>query len=352
MENILFYLIIFFCEFILCYYAKKTKNKVFIFISFLFPIIFIGFRYYVGTDYKNYIIFYNNCKNLSIIDLFQVNWEKGALAILKIVSLFTQDGKYFFIPLAFLSIYPLFKSNKLFGYKYLPLSILIFNLIYLPFFMNGMRQGIAMSFVTYSILLILKKHKKRSIVNLIIAYLFHKSCLLFLPFYLIVFFDKSESNKKTFKYMILSSVLISLIILFFLKDYLLSLGILKYSSYLNSIDVNNISFNYIFTYLPVIILLIAMRYRDSTINTLKSLIISGYIFGIIGTTAKYLNRISLYFTFFEIILIPYMLANIKNKRTRIIITFLYILYIIIYFLYQYYVLGRNEIFPYQSWLFN
>ena len=167
-----------------------------------------------------------------------------------------------------------------------------------------------------------------------------------------MFFDKTANKKKTSKKYIILSIGLSLSIIFLFKNIFNFLNINFYNSYINRINSSDISLSYFIMYIPTILILIFMKTKDALINTFKSLLISGYIIGLVGTTAIYLNRISLYFNFFEIILIPYLIEKINNKRTRAFIITLYVIYLILFFVYQYYYLGRHEIFPYKSWLFN
>ena len=157
MNDILVYLAFFLIEFVVCVFAKKYKFKILLLLTILLPVTFIGFRFYVGTDYQSYMTFFERISHTNTFtELMELKWEKGALILFKLVSFFTKDPKIVFIPIAILTIVPLFYANKIYDYKYLPLSFLIYNLVYLPFCLNGMRQGIAMSFILLSFALLFK----------------------------------------------------------------------------------------------------------------------------------------------------------------------------------------------------
>lgn len=346
MYNLLIYYFVFLVDFVLCFFASKSKNKFLLLLSFILPIIFVGYRYNVGTDFQNYVYMFEKFKNLNLSQILDNEWELASKFIIFISSRFFEKSSSLFLIIAFLNYLPLFKINKYYDYKYLPISILIYNCVFLPFCMNGMRQGIAMCFIFYSVMLLLFNDQKKSILYLILSFLFHKSCILFLPYYFLIITDKDNDKKHMGKKAVILTIVMSIIILFFLKDLLLSFGILKYSSYYNRIDANNISFNALLTYIPIIFILIFSKKQDKVINTLKPIVLSGYIFYIIGTTAKYLYRISLYFTLFEVILIPYLIYNIKDKKTRVITYLVFVIYLFVYFWHQFYVIGQHEIFPY------
>lgn len=352
MYDILVYISFFFIELLMCFLVKKYKSNIIVFIAFLFPLSFIGYRFNVGTDYKNYIRIFNDIKSVnSFSELMSINWEKGALILFKLVSFVTNDPRMLFIPCTFLTLFPIFYVNKMYNYKYLPLSMLIYNLIYLPFCLNVMRQGIAMSFTLLSFHFMLLKKDKKSIASFVFAFLFHKSCIILLPFFLAFRFDKSENKSKSTKKIIIISITISILMLFFGKTIMDSLGITFYNSYFDRMNIKGLDLSYFILYIPTIVLLIFIKTKDVFININRSLIVSGYFFGVVGTTAKYLNRLNVYFTIFEIILIPYLINRIKNKKTRVFVSILYVIYLVFYFVYQFYILGRHEIFPYNNWLF-
>ena len=346
MNSLIIYYFIFIIDYIICIFASKTKNKLLLLLSFLLPVIFVGFRYNVGTDFQSYVYMFENFKTLSFHQMLTNEWELASKIIIFILSKFFNNPSSLFLMIAILNYLPIVIINKHFNYKYLPMSLFIYNCVFLPFCMNGMRQGIAMCFIFYSVMLLLFNDQKKSIVFLIISFLFHKSCILFLPYYYIIFTEKENDNKNIGKKIILLTIVMSILILFFLKNILLNFGILKYSSYYNNINAENISFSTLLTYMPIIIILLLSKYKDKVINTLKPIVISGYLYHVIGTTARYLYRISLYFTLFEVILIPYLIYNCKDKNTKIIISLLFIIYLLIYFWYQFYIVGQHEIFPY------
>ena len=75
-------------EFLVCLFAKNSKKKVLIILSAVVPILFIGLRYNVGTDYNSYLSMYNSISKIdNISTLLQIDWEIGALFLFKIVSL-------------------------------------------------------------------------------------------------------------------------------------------------------------------------------------------------------------------------------------------------------------------------
>ena len=354
MKSLILYLSVFMIVFIInsigskYYKNHKVFSSILILISFMILILLIGVRDGVGTDYDSYIYYYNLISNLSFDELSVIDWEYGALIIFKLTSLIFQNEKFIMIVLAFLTIYPLYKANKLYDYKYLPYSILTYCLIFLPFSMNGMRQAIAMSFTLLATIYLIKDNKIKSILSIVIAFLFHKSAIIIVP-YLILFMIKK--GKKIERDYILITLILSIFILFF-NEFLINLGFIsEYDYYLTDINIENISLNNFIFYIPFILIMVSFsNNQENNLNMLKGFVISGIILEVIGTSKQYLSRIALYYSMAEIILIPILLKHISNQTTKKLVSFLYIIFLITYFVYQFYIIGRHEIFPYQTWL--
>lgn len=354
MYSLFFYIIFFIFVFALNiigsnYYNSNNKRiigKFFISFSFILMLFLVGLRYKVGTDYDSYLKIYDTIKNLDWSRLDLLSWEYGSIVIFKISSYFLFNSYLIFFVIGFITLYPIYKANKLLDYKYLAYSILTFCCLYLPFCLNGMRQGMAMSIILYGFVLLMLNHK-RGILYIIISILIHKSSVLFLPFMILYLFEKNNFKK----YSIILTVLLSIFILFFLKNILIDNDISYYSSYLNNVNTESISFKIIIFYIPIILISVLYTKANSVSNIYSGLFYSGIVFEIIGSSARYMNRIALYLNLFQIIFIPYIISKIENKNTKMIIKIFYIIYLITYFIFQFYVKNKNEIFPYQIWLF-
>ena len=325
MDQLLIYYIVYFLIFFLncigLHLYKNNKNKifgkVFLILGFVLLLSFIGFRYNVGTDYKYYIQYFDKIKLLNFNNIFNFDWEYGAVILFKLISLFFNNNKIIFFFIGILQLYPIYKINKLNDYKYLPYSILVFCFTFLPFYFNGMRQGIAISFVLLVFYYLIKKSYLKSTISFIIGFLFHKSILLFLPYIILYFIVKNEKYRK---YSILITIVISIIILFFFKDLANTIDLSDYTYLINKIDANRISFLLIVLYIPKLLLLFLLfKKNNEEYSKYYGLYINGIILDIIGTSARFLSRISYYFLIFEILLFPYIIQNINNKKIRLLI---------------------------------
>ena len=311
--------------------------------------MFIGFRYEVGTDYKIYLSIQNLISRLPWNQLTMVKWEYGALAFFKVTSIIFKDPKIIFVMLSLFTLFPIYKVNKIYSYKYLPYSIATFCFIFLPFSMNGMRQSIAMSFIILTVVCMLKDKKILTIISFLMAFMIHNTALIFLPYIIIAILFRKKNPSK---YILLLTSIISILILFF-GNKLIEFGFIEnYSGYLQNVNAHDISWTALLFHIPILLLIFFFnKEKNKDNNLLNSFVISGIILDVIGTSAKYLSRISLYFTFFEILYIPIILDNIKDHSNKNIIKIMYMIYLIIYFILQFYVIGKHEIFPYKTWLF-
>lgn len=354
MINILIYIIVFFLTFILneiasiIYKKKKMLSNILIMSSFLILLIFVGCRYYVGTDYESYLNIYNTVSSFDVSELNLIDIELGAKLLFKLIYILFDNQYLIFIGLALLTLYPIYKANKLYDYKYLGYSILTYCFMFLPFCMNGMRQGVAMSFILLAFAYLFKNKKINMIMAFIIAFMFHKSSILLLPYIVLFLFRKDKIGE-------IDSIVITLIlacILFFFNGALMKVGIISdYEYLLGALNIEDVSFKSILLFIPYILIMLSYDNKlEKHINEIKGLVVSGIILTLIGTTRQFLSRISLYHLMFLTLLIPFLINNINNKTNKIIIKLFYIIYLVIYFIYEFYISGKHEIFPYQSWL--
>lgn len=354
MESLLIYVSVFLITYFINVFAgniyerKKILSNILIIGSFLILLIFVGGRYYVGTDYESYINMYNNIASLDFNELNLINIEIGAKILFKVIYLLFDNQYFIFIGLAFLTLYPLYKANKLYNYKYLGLSILTYCFMFLPFSMNGMRQGVAMSFVILSFANLFKDKKINMVISFVLAFLFHKSSILILPYLIIFIFEKNSYAEMI---SIVLTLVITILLLFF-NNILMSIGIISDYEYLiSNLNISSVSFRNLLLYLPFLLIMISYKTQNEKhIDEMNGLVISGLILNLIGTMKPYLTRISHYHLMVLTFLMPVLIQNINNKTNKTIIQIFYIIYLIIFFTYEFYITGMHEIFPYQSWL--
>ena len=250
MQGSLIYFIIFAIVFILNYFStklhKKTLRITLVIISFLILTIFVGLRSKVGTDYEAYIAEYEKTKALPWSDVFSQRTEFVVVLSYKVFANVFSSYHWIFFMYGALSILPIYLANQLFHNKYLPLSVLAYCLMFLPFTLNGMRQGVAMGFILLATACLMKKKYKASVVATIIAFLFHLSSLVFVPFPILYIYCK----KKNHNYILFSAILTIFILIFLF----ISQNAGLYSGYLSKTSISNLSFGSLITYSPILIM--------------------------------------------------------------------------------------------------
>ena len=192
-----------------------SENKTYKTISIISVIVFtfvIGLRYYVGGDYAVYLSSFNNL-DISSIDNSE-HYEPAYFFLMVGLKYLGISFPFLFIITAFLQIFFIFKWAA--NYKYLLTWIIYFYFTSLYLFdsMNIVRQAIAFSLILYSITYIYKSDFIRFCLVIFFAYLFHKSAIIFLPFY---FFLKYDWIKRKYIQLVL------LIIFYILSDFIVDI---------------------------------------------------------------------------------------------------------------------------------
>lgn len=359
MNGALIYFIIFAIVFVINFVASKTTHKLLKIVlpisSFLILLLFIGLRDNVGTDYNIYGNTYLTVKNMTWQDIFNLRLEPFVGIIYKTLAPIFSDFHWIYFMYGALSLLPIYIANKLYDNKYLHYSVLAYCVFFLPFSLNGMRQGVAISFAFLCFALLAKKKKLASVISMALSVCFHKTAIIILPYLLISFFDKKEDNRKrkTLLY-ILVTIAISILMMTVLKDFLYENEMEDYGAYLSNMSLANISLSTLFSYIPILLMSYIIS-KDiiktpEKISSYSTLFYVGLIFQVVGTSAAYLNRIALYFLPGLLMICPVFLCSIKNPTTRFVVKVLFVVYLVAYFVVQYIVWGRHEIIPYATWL--
>lgn len=188
---------------------KTYINKIFFLLFFLFLFVFIGLRFKVGGDWDNYLVLYENFKYLNFKEALFF-FEPG-YSLFNILGNFLQIKDIWFVNLcssALVCIFLFITFIKLEKYWlclliYYPYHILAVSLGYT-------RQSIAVAILLYAFLKLLQNNKIKFLIFLLIAVCFHKTAIIFILFYPLLFIK----GKKVLiiLYEIFSLILITLIL--------------------------------------------------------------------------------------------------------------------------------------------
>lgn len=332
--SLIIYLTIIFLTVLFCYLGYKKNSKLMLFIAILIPSFFAGIRYNVGTDYL--AVYYPYYKDLVLdnITVFNGRMELGFNILCKIVIWLNLGFPFLMFICEFITMYFILKALNKFKNKIsVPLGLFIYMVLYYQFSLNAVRQAISMSIFLYSITYLLEKKYLKYCFLILIATLFHKTALIGLL--MIPFLEIFENrNRKFARYTMYFIMLIMMINFDKIGIFLSNIDSLSYySGYLLSKKSTGININYfirVAIYIMPYVLLTKDYKKDCEMNFLFAYLVIGSLFRLLAyLTSTYGERIALFFLIEQIIVVPYSIKNINNKKMIlpiIIFCYLYLWY--------------------------
>lgn len=172
----------------LCKQFKDKNHKTFLLGCAILMTLFYGLRGpYVGSDTLSYIYMFTEDGNVPITELWNYMWKEKSPAFVLAEWIFYQFLPYYQLWLIATSAFFFFTFSKFVEKNSSDpfFSYFIFFAIFGTFQMTGIRQSCAMAIL----MLAFEQMKKKKLVNylllIVLAYLFHKSAIAFLPLYFI-----------------------------------------------------------------------------------------------------------------------------------------------------------------------
>ncbi len=302
--------LLFLCVAILLLF-QKDKRKHYILLSVL--IIFAGLRSGLGTDFVNYSKWYNSTINDKYLEIGYV----GIMNIFAYFNLSIYHIQFLFFAGTLLLINLALKKYTI-NLKYAWFFYLIFPYFFLYSFIL-MRQYVAMAIVFWSFQFLLKNKIWHYTLVILIGSLFHYSCLLAGLLVFGLFYISKIVTKKQILFFLLVSLPFAFINWFQFFGYFFE-GT-KYEGYFlakNMIPVNYIKL-VLFNFEALFIL-----YNYDKLLKLKPenkyfiiLALFSFILANIFASVKHLFRFSLYFKFFELIVLA-EIAYINRKKIFVV----------------------------------
>lgn len=366
----IYFSIYLFSGFLLYLYQKRSKkiilnntsiklNVIYIIIAILMLSLLAGLRNNeIGLDVKTYVtVAFNKLQNKSIQDVFlNHNLEIGyELLILSCINIYNDIHFVHFITHLIIVLgvmsFLLNFSNK----NDIYLGLLTFLFLYFNTSLNIVRQWLAISVYMYSIKYLINKDYKKYLVFSLIAYLFHNSAIIaFLVFGIYYMLNKKLSCTRVL--IIFITFIMILLALRPIVSLLVGYGILnvRYLSYFNSVGNSSI-FMQTISRLPILILAF-INYNSILKNDKFNKIILIFLFldlimGCMSPLIGDASRFSLYFSVWQIYFIPEIYKSIKIKtktNQRLIISFVFILYLVLYWVYSVVYRNFGNTYPYNS----
>ena len=326
----------------------KDKRAHYVFLSVI--ILFAGFRGGLGTDFVNYSKWFNSTINDNNLEIGYV----GIMNIFAYFNLSIYHIQFLFFAGTLLLINLTLKKYTI-NLKYAWFFYLIFPYFFLYSFIL-MRQYLAIAILFWSFQFLLKSKIWHYTLVILIGTLFHYSCLLAGLLVFGLFYISKIVTKKQILFLLLVSLPFAFINWFQFFSYFFE-GT-KYEGYF--LAKNMIPVNYIKLVLFNIEALFILYFYDELIK-LKPLnkyfivlAIFAFILANIFASVNHLLRFSIYFKFFELI----VLADIAYlNRKKIFVVPLIALYGLSLFFnalwYDYKTPGiHTKLVPYKNILFN
>lgn len=326
------------------------------FLLVLIPSLIVGLRYNVGTDYHTYCQMYDNIKGINIIDFFFkyieiFDVEPTFYLLCRFVFLTFNNVKMLFFICYFITFSIVIVSiTRLIEKEDYIFSVFIYFLMYFAPSLNIVRQSMAISFVLLAYSFYLNRDYKKYIFLIIVAFLIHKTAIIFLLFFFMI-------DTKSKKFNELRKIIFYILIVgspIFIK-FILSIGthIPILNDYMNKYEVafDGGGIGFLLFILPVLVPVIYFG-KDKYLKESKNLcLFNMYLLQIplmyLGYFMPWAVRMADYPRIFEIILVPALIKSIENDNTKKVLTFYFIGFYLFYFYYFYIYLGNNQILPYR-----
>ncbi|MDN7020674.1 EpsG family protein [Lactiplantibacillus plantarum] len=323
---------------------NRLQSKFWLWISAIPFFLIAALRYRVGTDYSVYM-------DMQIPQLlrgidYKLKYEYLYQAVIKL-GMAISGYQLVFILTHLILLFFIWKS---FENLSADLCFSVFIFMFGAFYntsLNIMRQSIAMAVFLYSIKFIVRRDFRRFLIMIIIAFLFHKSAIIFLPLYWL------PEIKLSDKVAIGSAVIVGILAE---PIRVLIVGISNftglYSMYFNSqFDINNRQWDFaLFNFVLLLMILYIRKYlsNQEPINTYRHTIIRRENVNIFENTMFNLQLLTVYtsvlsniipnstriifmFSVGQMIYIPFVVQRIRNNTLRrVIIATIVVMYLVLF----------------------
>jgi transmembrane protein EpsG len=296
----------------------------------LFSLFFIFFIFsalrMVGTDYPTYQEIFQVSNNNLESSIFGI--EPGFLFLNRLIRFFTDDSRYFFAIISFLTTLFIFLGILKFkGIMNIPFSILFYSTIFYFQSYSLIRAYLASAILLYGFyFLVTKRYTIFSIIFLITCTI-HYSTLLLVPALVGLFLYK-RGGLVFYLYLFIFFLIMynsidSLVIFNFTE---------RYDNYIENIDKSaRVGFAQFFLYTPVL-WIIRRAKRNLSISTNLLLIAEVFVwfslvYGIMGYWIPTIGRVNYLVTFPFIIFIPVYLNYIRFHKYYFWVYSFFIFYI-------------------------
>ena len=335
------YLFLILFVFFIAWLSKKYE-KTALFCVFVFMSLFVGLRHNVGTDFQNYVTIYDS-------DTYWL--EVGFRNYIDWVYANHLGVTYMFLGIAIATYAFMFGGLYFIKEANLQYSIIMLSIFTLSFICNGIRQALAISVFMFSYQFLKNRKLIPYVLCVLFATLFHTSAILLLLLY---FFVHKELSKKTYIIVYVVSFIFIFMNLETLTSpfsFLLSQEA-KYARYVENRGTDS-------GYLGVGVLLQLLVYAVIFIYALKikfehrhtilfNLFLLCCILMNMRVGAPLFIRVQMYFSFFTNIIIPIVILEQKNPKTRLFLSLFFIITLSSMTITYIFFTPQGRMYPYQD----
>lgn len=354
------------CTYLTICKSLKPKNiKIFLFLLVLLFSLIAGIRYGIGTDY--FYTYYPEYLSIKVgTGNYQQNFDVGVYFIFWLCINLNLGFQFSLFLISFLTfsffflgLYNFFKDNWIalfFGC----ITCLIF---YFQLSFNIVRQVLAISTIFYAISLEKRINGKKryacQILIMLLSFLFHKSSIIFIIFYLFKYFF----SRKKFLIIQIIVFLTVIYLTIFNENLVIILKILKlesFSPYLKNVDLK-ITIGYIIRLLPMILTIILLRKNIENDHMLYFSVfcfLIAYVLRLLAynvenydtvyaVASSQADRMAHYFMVFQLYIYSYLFGKRDKNDVTILLKIIVISLILFIWIYDYGILNLNGTVPYK-----
>lgn len=349
LSSVFFYLLTYVISAILLSRSKAFKEKridMFFILALLIPVLLAAYRYYVGTDYENYLYMCRRMSRYRFSTWFSREFSLegvpfGIWLFSRVARRFRTETVFFGL-LACVIYFPwAYVLKKRFPQEITFCAAFLFLTSLFTTGLNIIKQVAAVGIVFWGLEFVYQRKLWKYCLAVILACCFHPSAFIALPIY---FFWKSEDVKISFKRIVLFGA--CLIFLSYVSQFFSMLGE-RFESYtLYTDEISNKSFFLTLAW-AVYFFIMRKRYEEADYRNdlLITMVLVGAILGASGFTSPFIKRISMYYTFPQYILIA-QVPFLYHENDKFITKSMVFVYTIVMFIVNFYFYEFSDIIPY------
>lgn len=293
---------------------------IFIFLSIIFSI-----RDGLGIDYYSYKAIYNNIDARNDIEI-------GYMFINKFFNFLGASFEEFLFFFTMVNMLLIYKSIKIYSINFFYSFYIFYSYYVLSYVFSGIRQSIAMSIGLLSFNFIIKDKPFKYFFTILIASSFHIVSLIYVPFY---FISKMKIKKNYIFFLVILTFIIGKTNI--IKTVLIQLSNLPFFENIRYILYSEhfgrkLGFGLGDLEKLGVVILIFIFYNEiksskSMFILSQSYILSVVIYFLFNNISELARRVSTPYRISEIILIPFLINNIKSKYLRLIVFLIFLILI-------------------------